>query len=459
MRSQTNSRHRHLAVFFLALAIAFVFFMLWTRQKGNLSPNHNQPAKPGQATRTGVLSNQTQDTITPTGMPKPAQIKAFDDSVCDDVAQEMKLKKSSTMLKNQLEELNKKADQELDKKLSLSTQNPSPQNQAPALYLQAQAQANKARTNFFRQHTDCELGNACEVQAMEVANLAKRDGINEIARLAGSSSDPQLYAMAFHACNSLLDNQYGYCQQISANQWAQRDPENATAWLHTITHIAQTSKGKPNAELDAAMFRLSQTKKFDVGLSSLSHFQTSEQMQSENAFVRQNLIRLSMEIFMGESLPAYQHILSYCTSDAMLDSNRWQICDGIANNLLGDESNLIGISIALKLAERLAWTPEKIAQRSEELDAIHELQRTVFDNLTQPSSDPGSDPISQARQSCRWMVKNANELENRLQYGEMHELRTRMAQQKIPRAELAARYRASKNSAQVKTTPPKAPAQ
>jgi hypothetical protein len=285
---------------------------------------------------------------------------------------------------------------------------------------------------------------------MATANLAKRDGVNEIAKLAMYSPDSQLYAMAFHACNSLTDNQYGFCKQISASQWAQRDPDNATAWLHTITRITQTSKEKSNAELDAAMIRLSQTKKFDLGLSSLSLFQRSEQMQSENIYVQQNLIHLGMDVFMGESLPAYQHILFYCTNDALLDSNRRQICNDIANNLLGDESNLIGVTIALKLGERLAWTSEKIAALHEELDAINELQKTVFDN---PPLQQITDPFFQAQQSCRWVVKNANDLESRLQYGEMHELRTRMSRQKASRAELAARYRASKNDTSITANP------
>ncbi|MES2047462.1 MAG: hypothetical protein V4447_03605 [Pseudomonadota bacterium] len=443
MRLQTNLKRFRFAVFSLTLAIAFFLFALWMLQKENLSPKKNVSPNIARGANTEALKDKLQDPnrFATRPAPKPAQLRVFDDSFCEDIAQEMKSEKSKPALKNKLEEHYKNAAKELELKLSQYRQYQFPQDQAAALYLKAQLQANNARSNFFRQHPDCDSGKACEGQAVEARNLAKRDGVNEVAKLAIYSPDPQLYAMAFHACNSITDNQFGFCKQISASQWAQRDPENATAWLHTVTQLAQTSKGKTNTEMDTAMFRLSQTNRFDLGLSSLSLFQRSEQMQSENIFVRQNLIMLGMDVFMGESLPAYQHILSYCTNDALQDSNRRQVCNGIANNLLSDQSNLVGETIALKLAERLAWPPEKIANLREELDAIHELQESVFDDLLPQQK---TDHATQALQSCKWLVKNTNDLENRLQYGEMREIRSRMSKQKISRAELAARYRASK---------------
>jgi hypothetical protein len=456
LHPKTHARHIRLAVFCLALAIASILFVFWTLQTENISPNMDVPPKLVLVGSTEVLKDTfpivASSTRTKPSSPKTDKTMAFDDSFCENIAQEMTSENSRSVLRTRLEEQYRSADKELEAKLSLSTQNQTPQSQAAALYLKAQLQASNARSNFFTQHPDCDSGNACEAQTVEAANLSKQHGINEIAKLASYSPDPQLYAMAFHACNSLTDSQFGFCKQISASQWAQRDPNNAMAWLHTITQIAKTGKGKPNAELDTAMFRLSQTKKFDLGLSSISQFQRSEQMQSENVFARQKLILLGSAVFMGESLPAYQHILSYCPSDALLDNNRRQICNGIANNLLSDESNLIGETIALKIGERLAWSPEKIANLREELDAIHELQRSVFDGLILQQN---SDPTSQALHACRWMVKNTNDLENRLQYGEMHEIRHRMARQKTSRAELASRYRASKNRIPSKENPDK----
>lgn len=462
MRPQTNLRGFRFAAFALALAlaIALVFFVRWTPQKESISPNKDMPPKFTRVASAGVLNNKLQVTGTletepaPKPAPKSAQLRAFDDSFCDDIAKVMKSAKSSPALKNSLEEHYKNANNELETKLFLSTDNQAPQSQAAAHYLTAQLQANNARAHFFRQHPDCDAGKPCEGQAVEAANVAKRVGINEIAKLATYSPDPQLYAMAFHACNSLADNQFGFCKQISASQWAQRDPDNATAWLHTITNIAQSSKGKPNAELETAMFRLSQTKKFDLGLSSLSLFQRSEQMKSENIFVRQKVIQLGNDVFMGESLPDYRQILFYCTSESLQDNNRRQICDGIANNLLGDESNLVGETVALILGERLRWPAEKMANLREELDAIDGLQRSVLNDLLPQQF---TDPILQALQSCQWMVRNTNDFEIRLQYGEMRELRTRMARQKTSPAELAARFRASTNKISVKKIPDKNP--
>jgi hypothetical protein len=66
-------------------------------------------------------------------------------------------------------------------------------------------------------------GNDTGAQA-ETDSVAARDSV---ARLASSSTDPKVYAMAFRLCGVGSRPLEGACQLLSAARWAQIDPGNA----------------------------------------------------------------------------------------------------------------------------------------------------------------------------------------------------------------------------------------
>lgn len=441
MKPSTKLRYLGIGLM-LALIAATLFIFYKTNPDSFRARKGDSSAPPPSAPY-----SQAPSAVTQAGAQKLPEIKtpiqpdkqaAFDEALCHDLANSMKNAKGWPAAKKKLEIEREKADLELKKMLSMSTQNPEPRSKAAALFLHAQMRADQIQKNFSRQHPECAADQPCMDEAREAANLARLTEIDEIAKLAAHSPDPQLYAQAFHACNSLKDNQQGFCNQISAAQWTQRDPENGSAWLFALTQAATASKGKHNGATEAALFRLSQVKKFDLGLSLLSELKRGAPMQSENVFVRQNLLQLAAGTYFATALPGYQHTLSYCKGEALADANRRHTCDQIAAKLTRDEGSMIGLAIGLKMGENLAWAPEKIADLREELDALNESTRSGFDGLLAKES---TDPATQELQVCLWMVRNTNRIENIMQHGEVWNLKNQIAKQKTSRAELAAAYR------------------
>jgi hypothetical protein len=326
---------------------------------------------------------------------------------------------------------------------------------ATARYLHGQMQAHGAIEKYARQHPECESDDVCLEQKTEIGDAARYNGVNELAKQAIYSPDPRVYAMAFHACSQITDKQNGFCQQISASQWAQRDPDNGVAWLFLLSQSAKNSPdplskskiGKQDGEFENAIFRLSQSKKFDWGLSPLSTFQQSQLIQNENPLIQSNLGRLAGELSIYMSLPRYGILTNYCQLDRLVDANRRQICDGIASRLINADDSMFSRLIGLKLGERLAWAPEKMVRLREETDALREMQRIIDDSLQRTAKEDKS----KAEQACRSMVMvmvmemeiDMDYLDKAMRHGEVGALQLRMKKQKFSQAELAESFRKS----------------
>lgn len=447
---KSSTKLRYLGISLTLLLIASVLFIFYQENSDSVPAKKNASSAPTLAAPwlPSTLAATQVDTLKLPALSAAVQTAkpaALNEAMCSELANAMKNEKDWPAAKKKLEMDQEKAAQELEQILSMAKQSHEPRSKAAALFLNAQLHAEQVQKKFGQQHPECASDQPCMDEANEAANLARLTEIGEIAKMATHSPDPSLYALAFHACNSLKDTQPGYCSQISAAQWTRRDPENGSAWLFALTQMAAESKGKQNSATEAALFRLSQVKKFDPGLSLLSEFQKSA--QSENVFVRPNLTQLEMDVYFGSSLPAYQHILSYCKGEALADANRRHTCDQIADKLVADEGSVIGLAIGLKIGENLTWPAEKIASLREELDAMQELARTGFDGL---QTNEASGSAAQALQACLWTVKNTNRIENLMQHGEVRDFKDSMAKQKRSRAELAASYREYKNALKAK---------
>jgi hypothetical protein len=429
-----------IAFVMILLLTLFVFLVTWNRNAlfhldksesriPSISSNHSQ----------SIIKVGTEKIHASKNSDNQSETAVLDNAMCAELA---KLEDSAENTKNKqirLIALEEKGDKELARILALAIKSQNIQSKTAALFLDAQMRESRELKSFYELHPQCDSNDICLQAAIELRQSVKFSAMNEIAKLAIYSADPETYALAFHACSGLSESEHGYCKQVSAAQWAQRDPENGSAWLYVATEIAKTSKTIKTDELDTVMFRLSQSKKFDVGLTTISRFQRGPEMQNENLFVRPKLLQLAMDVYVDLQLPAYSGVMSYCQIDVLKDANRRQVCDGIANQLIRDDGSFISVALGVKLGERLAWRPDKMANLREDLDAIRELQRTSFDySLPQQATDSASRSL----QSCLWMVKTFNQVENQLRYGEVHEYRSQMQGQRSTTAELAGRFRA-----------------
>lgn len=447
---KSSTQLRYLGISLLLLLIASALFIFYKRNSDSVPAKKNESAAqlaPSLLSSLAVAQVATHKLPEPSAPAESGQQAEFNEALCHELASAMKKEKDWPAAKKKLELEQEKADLELQQMVSVASRSQEPRSQAAALFLNALLQADQVQKKFSQRHPECKDDQPCMDEANEAANSAEFTDINALAKLAVYSPDPQLYALAFHACKNLSENPQSFCHQISAQQWAQRDPENGSAWQYVLTQAEQASKGKQNNETETALFRLSQAKKFDLGLTLLSEFQKNPAMQSANALVRPALLQYSMGMHAALTLPGYQPVLAYCKSEMLGDANRRQTCESIANKLVADEGTFIGRAIGLKMGERLAWAPEKIASLREESDALHELARTSFDGM--PANEASSS-AAQALQACLWTVENTHQIENLMLHGEVQNFRSRLAKQKRSRAELAASYRQYKNQMKLK---------
>jgi hypothetical protein len=442
MKTQNKNRLYIWGFIFSALAIAAcVVFYLFQSEADFIAPGMSpltSTSSPMSTLQTRVTDSRVDSNFGRVDN-KATLLPKYDASMCQNISEVLSNNKENATPEKILAALDEKASVELDRKLAAAITNGTQQDKAAALYFSAQLKAFNAQQAFEHQHPKCEIEEGCQMQAMQVAKQAKIPDVNQLAKLAIYSQDAQVYAMAFHSCGDLSLSNAGFCKEISARQWAARDPDNGSAWLYVASQAEQVGQGKKNTELENAMFQLSQAKKFDQGLSQLSQFQKSTQEQAESMMLGPKLIELGLHASMNVPLPTYKNLVAHCSNEAMRDSNRRQICDALANKLISDQGSRINLDIGAKLGQRLGWTPDKLANLREEQDAMHELDRVREDEMERPVS---ANPVTQFSQNCVWRVKYLNEMEALMQFGENALFRKRIAEQKISRAELAANYRA-----------------
>lgn len=79
-----------------------------------------------------------------------------------------------------------------------------------------------------------------------------RGRIEQVARLAASSQDPFVYAIAMEACKGRSASDAGSCQLLSPAQWVRLDPDNAVPWRALAAEARE--RNEPLAEHAALQF-------------------------------------------------------------------------------------------------------------------------------------------------------------------------------------------------------------
>ena len=413
-----------------ALLLAFVVVIYVSQSTTSQTASTNLPgAALASAPASRLPANNTSDTAPRANGLKDGKPPKFDESLCKAIPSNL-LERAAFIAKMQLVEVETAA--EVDRLLTRASAASDPLERAAALFVGAQSLDAKTRAAFFEQHPPCGNSALCQQKVNAAAAAATFKNIDEITHLAIYSADPQQYALAFHACQRQADPAIGYCSQISAAQWAYRDPGNGTAWLQVAS---EASKGRRNSEFEEAMFQFSRAKKFDLGLSPLVRLLNSESMQSENVAVFAAVTALISGVVLNHALPEYKAVMDYCDVTALRDPNRRQVCNDVGANLAHDETSLINRAVGVKMGERLGWADSVLDPLLEERDAFRALQMDPFGGLSSAKAEDSD------QDACLFGVHMTKHFEERIRLGEMGALRARMNSQPLTRKALAEQYR------------------
>lgn len=236
--------------------------------------------------------------------------------------------------------------------------------------------------------------------------------IRPVIEGALGSRDPRLVALAHQLCSHGEGASEGDCTRDLARHWAALEPDNLHAWLA----VAQDATARN--DLTAAQAALAR-----AAASSDSRLLWG---QAQGLIARPALrgnspmedVTLVVELANIESiadLSSLGSLMTLCSVDAVQDGERMAACRAIAGTMIERSRTLIEQGMAIAVARRTGWAPERIEQVSAEHDR---LRRAFVDALPRLPNQDGPITVAQAceaHRSLRWMLAHAasgNEIES-----------------------------------------------
>jgi hypothetical protein len=252
-------------------------------------------------------------------------------------------------------------------------------DQALGIYLSALHAADRAQTRYLIDHPDCTSdASGCE-KLSEVGREAVSAAIQPLLDMAAATRDPDLYALAYHACAGVA---WGVpaCKAISADRWAELDPQNMvprlqqTAELNALKAGASTRAPAPDA--GDLYRRVAASTTFVQRAPPFHRVMKLDAVTSQPAFV-QHLVSMALlsewiqVAPVRDSLGAYR----YCREDSdEARLARAPECDKIANAMLDGDLTLLGRHVAVTIGKAVGWPDDKVAALRAEMRAWTKAQ-------------------------------------------------------------------------------------
>ena len=265
---------------------------------------------------------------------------------------------------------------------SVMQASPDERVRAAALLLETRWLAAQAAQTLAASTPDCAASDAaCRREARRAARaagaLAAAPATDALAQRAAGSSDPEVYAFAVEACarDETLLHAAPWCQQISVEQWARLEPDNAVPWLEAAA--AARRRGDAAAESEA-IYRASLASRSDAHRAASARM-AAEMMPSDAPEAGRGAVIVELAAAPApigwRGLDAANR---HCTADALRDANRQQSCDALANALAARGSTLREAAVTRRLGERLGWPGERLQGLRDEQRALSAATSRYF---------------------------------------------------------------------------------
>jgi hypothetical protein len=209
-----------------------------------------------------------------------------------------------------------------------------------------------------------------------------------LVNLAFGSRDPQVYATAFLSCHYGLYGGSENCALLSARQWADIEPDNAVPWLliASATYNVVTR--------DEAIYRASAAQRFAPRFPDfLGMFQLPDirgQAPQTRSVLEEDLFAMHLTL---PTLP-YSTFFKFCNFPAVADARHIDVCNNLAKLFLEKDSTMIGLGVAVKLAQSADWSPDVVNALRQKKTAYQEALRKA---VSLPIEKPHSDCEEQAK--------------------------------------------------------------
>jgi hypothetical protein len=252
---------------------------------------------------------------------------------------------------------------------------------------------------------------AVAIRLSAVGAPPNAESLDTLARMATTTIDPRVYALAFNACGAAPGSP-GSCQLLSAAQWARIDPGNAAPWRAVLNDAGVRHDTATQGE---ALYRMSTSTRNDdrfLGLMQevLAHLATDD--ASLPAALALTVDAAGVD--STQRVPSYRDLVPLCRDGALSDSNRRQTCSAVAELLFSKADTLLARQIGITLGKQLGWDPGRIEQARGESTAY-------FESLAAKGQDA-------PRGSCADMRQDLDSFKTRARLGEAGAVRDWAAQ-------------------------------
>lgn len=249
------------------------------------------------------------------------------------------------------------------------------------------------------------------------SDLVARDAL---ASMALTTRSPRVYALAMNACQS--HRKEGVCLQLSPEQWARLDPDNAVPWLYVAADAGDRREAPTAAE---AFFRVSRAARSDTHWGALTGLVLAK-LPSELPILDKVALAGEVLVIEAEALMPFVPASQYCSVAEVRDANRQQVCSAMAEVLVYKGSSLMDVALGTSIGQRAGWTAERLAALQDERDALLQL------------NDQSAPPQPW---SCSGLVRTLNQLAEMGQHGELGAMRRALKQSPESVAVLARKHR------------------
>jgi hypothetical protein len=245
--------------------------------------------------------------------------------------------------------------------------------------LQAQAE-----TAFLDAHPDCK-GRLFEQGCMPTTpSLDAEAGptVNALAAEASRSDDARIHALAHKLC-SVARTPPPACEALPVAQWARLDPGSAWPVLAGGTAGLETPED--------LLHRLAHSQRFTPPLADAAPRLLAHLPPGSTALHRAMVLG-QWTVFDMSTLPLNRlgALMQACSPRALQDANMRQLCATVAERFASGATDLMVLTMGLKLGERLAWPAERLQALRDEKEALMVASLERFASFADETQDAGA---------------------------------------------------------------------
>ncbi|MGD9834493.1 MAG: hypothetical protein AB7U92_17230 [Piscinibacter sp.] len=191
------------------------------------------------------------------------------------------------------------------------------------------------------------------------------DGLDELARLAQRSGDPQVYGLAMHACGFLVDfSPRTACAALSFEEWARRDPDNGYPWL-----LASNYQAKGSARRAQLIERAMSTKELRTGWG-YAYEPLSRALAPGASAQERSAIFAQAVTLTGINLMPPVSVIDHCSDDELRKDGRRTQCEYFATHLSEHSDSFMLSSFGGAIGRQLGWSKDRLDSLRQKHEAI-----------------------------------------------------------------------------------------